>query len=83
MPAQPENLQQTPTDNFPKRKPIRKLQVDFSIPYLFKFITILGRKQEAVIRNHNNANICYTEQGESIRRKYKRFKFCCGQAYDF
>jgi hypothetical protein len=39
-------------------------------------------RQAEVIQNHENEHIRGIGQGEAKRRKYKRLRLGCGQAYD-
>jgi hypothetical protein len=52
------------------------------IPHIYDYITKLCRQQAEVIQNPENANVCNIGQGETRHRKYRRFKFGGGQAYD-
>jgi hypothetical protein len=69
------------TGNFPSHTSSRELHVTFKIPHVYDFITQLCR-QQAEIQNHENANVRNIEQGEAMRRKYKRLKLGGGQAYN-
>jgi hypothetical protein len=64
------------------RRPVCDLQTTFKLPYIYDYITKLCRQQAEVIQNHENANVHNIGQGEPRHRKYKRFKFGGGQAYD-
>jgi hypothetical protein len=50
--------------------------------HIYGFITKLCRQQSEVIQNHENEHVHSIGQGETRHRKYKRFKFGGGQAYD-
>jgi hypothetical protein len=68
--------------NFPRRTPVRELRKEFSISYIYDYITKLSRQQAEVIQNHENVNVSNIGQSEARHRKYKRLKFGGGQAYD-
>jgi hypothetical protein len=68
--------------NFPSRTPVRELHKAFNISYIYDYITNLCRQQAEVIRNHENANVRDTGQGEAQYRKHKRLKLGGGQEYD-
>jgi hypothetical protein len=84
MPAPHGNLQRLQNivlrtiGNFPRRTPVRDLQVAFEIPYVYDFITELCSNKQ-VIQNHYNRNV---RQGEDQHKKYKRLKLGGGHAYD-
>jgi hypothetical protein len=65
-----------------RRRPVRDLQVAFEIPYVYKYIIKLCRRQAEVILNHENPNVRAIGQEEPRHRKYKRLKLGGGQAYD-
>jgi hypothetical protein len=64
---------------FPRRTWERNFHTDFSLPYVYDYITKLCRQQGKVIQNHENEHI---RKDEARYRKYKRLKFGGGQAYD-
>jgi hypothetical protein len=68
--------------NFPRRTPIRDLDMAFKLPYLYDYITKLCRQQAEVVLNHENANVRNTGQGEARQKKYKRLKLVGSKAYD-
>jgi hypothetical protein len=68
--------------NLTRRTPVRDLYMAFKIPYVYEYITKLGRQQTEVIQNHDNENFRIIGQGEARHRKYKRLKLSGGQAYD-
>jgi hypothetical protein len=68
--------------NFPRRTPVRELHMAFHLSYVYDNMTKLCRQQAAVILNHNNETVRYTEQGEARHRKYKKLILGDGQAYD-
>jgi hypothetical protein len=49
---------------------------------MYDYITKLCLQQVEVIQNHEDELVHSIEQGKVIRRKYKRFKFDSGQAYN-
>jgi hypothetical protein len=61
-------------ENFPRRTPVRYLDMSFQIPFFYDYITKLCRQETEVIQNHENANVRNTGEGESRHRKYKRCK---------
>jgi hypothetical protein len=67
--------------NLPRSTPIRDLHMAFNIPYVYDYITKLGRQQAEVIQNHNNANVRNIGHDNARHRKYKRLKLGGGQAY--
>jgi hypothetical protein len=68
--------------NYPRRTPVRDLNMYFQIPFVYNYITKLSRQQAEVIQNHDNENVRTAGQGEARHRKYKRLKLGGGQAYD-
>jgi hypothetical protein len=64
------------------RTSVRDLHIAFKIPYVYDYITKLGRQQTEVIQNYDNENVRNIGQGEARHRKYKRLKLGGGQAYD-
>jgi hypothetical protein len=62
------------TGNFPRRTPVRDLQMAFKLPYIYDYITTLYRQQAEVIQNHEHANASNIGQSEQRHRKYKRLK---------
>jgi hypothetical protein len=68
--------------NFPRRTPIRDLQITFKLPYIhvYYYITTLCRQQAEVIQNHENANFRDIGQGEPRHRKYKTLQLGGSQA---
>jgi hypothetical protein len=58
------------------------LHTAFSLPYVYDYITKLGRQHAEVIQNHENEHVHSIGQGEARHRKYKRLKLDGGQAYD-
>jgi hypothetical protein len=50
------------TGNFPSSKLIRDMHVAFQIPYVYDYITKLGRQQAYIIQNHENANVRNIDQ---------------------
>jgi hypothetical protein len=58
--------------NVPRRTSVRDLHMDFKLPYLYDYITILCRQQAEVIQNHENANVRNIGEGQARYRKYKR-----------
>jgi hypothetical protein len=51
--------------------PVRELQVDFKIHYVYEYLTKLCRTQAEVILNHINPIVRGTGQGETMHKKYK------------
>jgi hypothetical protein len=51
--------------NFPRHTPVRELHKAFNIPYIYNYITKLCKQQAEVIRNHENANVHHSGQGEA------------------
>jgi hypothetical protein len=51
--------------NFPRRTPIRKMNMAFHMPYMYDYMTKLCRQQAEVIQNHDNENVCSIGQGEA------------------
>jgi hypothetical protein len=43
--------------NFPRRTPVRDLQMAFKLPYIHDYVTKLCRQQAEVIQNHENENV--------------------------
>jgi hypothetical protein len=70
------------TGNYPSRKPVRDLHLALQIPFVYDYITQLGRQQAEVIQNHDNENVRSIGQGEARHKKYKRLKLGGGQTYD-
>jgi hypothetical protein len=62
-------------------KPVRELQVDFKVPYVYDYKIKLFRTQTEVILNHVNPNVRGIGEGEAMKRKYMRFQHGGGQAY--
>jgi hypothetical protein len=58
------------------------LHMVFNLPYTYDYITKLCQRQAEVILNHQNPNLCASEQGEARHGKYKRLKCGNGQAYN-
>jgi hypothetical protein len=58
--------------NFPWCTSVRGLHMAFRISYVYDYIAELYRQHADMIRNHENANVRNTGQGETRRRKYKR-----------
>jgi hypothetical protein len=54
---------------FPRCTPVRDMQTDFNLPYVYGYITKLCRKQAEVIRNHENEHVRCIGQGEARNRK--------------
>jgi hypothetical protein len=69
------------TGKFPRRTPVRELHMAFQLPYTYDYITKLCRQQE-IILNHNNEDVCNIGQDKARHRKYKGLKLGDGQAYD-
>jgi hypothetical protein len=53
------------------------------IPYVYKYIIQLCRKQADGIQNHQNPNVCATGQGKAMHKKYMGLKLGGGQACDY
>jgi hypothetical protein len=51
--------------NFPRRTPVREMHMAFHLTYMYDYMTKLCRQQAEVIINHDNKNVCYSEQGEA------------------
>jgi hypothetical protein len=68
--------------NFPRRTPVRDLQIAFKISYVYDYIIKLCMQQAEAIQNHDSENARNAGQGEARHRKYKRLKLGGGQAYD-
>jgi hypothetical protein len=68
--------------NFPRPTSVRDMHKAFNIPYMYNYITKLCRQQAEVIKNHENENVRYTQQGEAQHRKYKRLKLGDGHVHD-
>jgi hypothetical protein len=68
--------------NFPRLTPVRDVHTAFKLPYVYKYVTKLCRKEAEVINNRENEHVCNIGQGEARRRKCKRLKLGAGQAYD-
>jgi hypothetical protein len=58
----------------PRRTPIRLMQTEFQIPYVYDVITKICRKQAAVILSHDNEIVRNIGSGEAQHRKHKRLK---------
>jgi hypothetical protein len=70
------------TGKFPSCTQVRDLHTDFSLPYVYDYITKLFRQQDEVIQNHENANGRNVGKGETRHRQYKSLELRGGQAYD-
>jgi hypothetical protein len=46
--------------------------VALKIPYVYYFITKIGRQQAEVIQNHDDENVRNVGKGKAQHRKYKR-----------
>jgi hypothetical protein len=57
------------------------MHVAFQIPHIYDYITKLCR-QQALIQNHENVNVCNIGQDTAWHRKYKRLKLGGGHVYD-
>jgi hypothetical protein len=66
----------------PRNTPIRDMQMDFQITYLYAYATQLCRQQAHFNQNHENSHIRNIGPGEASHIKYKRLKLGGGQAYD-
>jgi hypothetical protein len=64
--------------NFPRCTPVRDMHTAFNLHYVYDYMC---RKQEEVIRNHENEHVRGIGQGVARHRKYKRLKLGGGQAY--
>jgi hypothetical protein len=51
--------------SFPRHTSVRKMPMDFHIPYVYDYITILCGQQVKVIQNNGNENVRNTGQGEA------------------
>jgi hypothetical protein len=58
------------------------MHVAFQVPYVYDYITKLRRRQAEIIHNHENENVCNSEQGKTPHRKYKRLELGSGHVYD-
>jgi hypothetical protein len=61
---------------------LRKENTGSRADYVCDYITKSCTTQAEVIRNHVDPNVRGPGQGETGHRKYKRFKFGGGRAYD-
>jgi hypothetical protein len=68
--------------NFPRRTPVGECYMAFKIPHIYDYIRTFCRQLAEAVQNHENADVLNIIQGEEWRRKYKRLKLGCGQAYD-
>jgi hypothetical protein len=56
--------------------------VAFQIPYVYDYITELGRRRAENIHNHENENARNIGQGETPQGKHKRLKLGGAHLYD-
>jgi hypothetical protein len=55
--------------NFPRRTPVREMNMVFKLPYVYVCITKLCKQQAKVIQNRENANVHSIGQGEGPTQK--------------
>jgi hypothetical protein len=49
--------------NFPRRTPVREMQIGSHLPYVHDYMTKLCMQEAEVILNHDNENVRYIGQG--------------------